>query len=66
MTGLIEQNVHCPYCGESITLLLDGSVEQSTYIEDCAVCCQPMLVHVIASFDGELDQVQVLREDDTA
>jgi len=66
MTGLIEQDVYCPYCGEPITLLVDSSVEQSTYTEDCAVCCQPMLVHVIASFDGELDQVQVLREDDTA
>jgi hypothetical protein len=65
VTGLHEQNVDCPYCGEPITLLVDGSVEQSSYTEDCAVCCQPMLVQILASFDGVLERVQVLREDDT-
>ena len=33
-----------PYCGETITLLLDLSVEAQSYIEDCSVCCQPMTV----------------------
>ena len=28
--------VICPYCGETITLLLDLSVESQTYIEDCS------------------------------
>ncbi|MGH8175122.1 MAG: CPXCG motif-containing cysteine-rich protein [Steroidobacter sp.] len=36
--------VMCPYCGETITLLLDLSVEAQSYIEDCSVCCQPMTV----------------------
>lgn len=50
--------VSCPYCGETITLLLDLSVEEQTYIEDCSVCCQPMAVSYTAS-DGELQSVQV-------
>lgn len=30
--------VTCPYCGETITLFLDLSIESQSYIEDCAVC----------------------------
>lgn len=50
--------VTCPHCGETITLFLDLSVEEQTYIEDCAVCCQPMTVSYSAS-EGELQAVQV-------
>jgi hypothetical protein len=50
--------VTCPHCGETITLFLDLSVEEQTYIEDCAVCCQPMTVSYSAA-EGELQAVQV-------
>jgi hypothetical protein len=49
--------VMCPHCGETITLFLDLSVEEQTYIEDCSVCCQPMSVSYTAA-DGELQGVQ--------
>jgi hypothetical protein len=50
--------VMCPYCGESITLTLDLSVEEQTYIEDCSVCCQPMTVRYTAE-GGELTSIDV-------
>lgn len=50
--------VSCPYCGEMITLLLDLSVEEQSYIEDCSVCCQPMNVSYRVQ-DGELADVSV-------
>ncbi|HJY42875.1 MAG TPA: CPXCG motif-containing cysteine-rich protein [Steroidobacteraceae bacterium] len=50
--------VACPYCGETITLLLDLSVEAQSYIEDCSVCCQPMNVSYRVE-DGELAEVSV-------
>ncbi len=34
----------CPYCGEILELLIDRSVPRQQYTEDCAVCCQPMVV----------------------
>ncbi len=37
---------YCPYCGEPIRLVVDGSVEQQEYTEDCEVCCRPMVVSV--------------------
>ena len=45
--------ISCPYCGETITLFLDLSVESQTYIEDCSVCCQPMTVSYTVE-EGEL------------
>jgi hypothetical protein len=65
MQLLNEQEVFCPYCGEAITLLVDGSVQDSTYTEDCSVCCQPMLVQASVGVDGELQSLQVMREDET-
>lgn len=50
--------VSCPYCGETITLFIDLSVEAQTYIEDCSVCCQPMTVSYAAD-GGELRTVAV-------
>jgi len=45
--------VSCPYCGETITVFLDLSVESQSYIEDCSVCCQPMTISYSA-VNGEL------------
>ena len=39
-----SQNVSCPYCGESIELLIDDSIPEQEYIEDCQVCCRPITV----------------------
>lgn len=50
--------VSCPYCGETITLFLDLSIEEQSYIEDCSVCCQPMTVSYTAA-GGELASVTV-------
>ncbi|MGB5677934.1 MAG: CPXCG motif-containing cysteine-rich protein [Gammaproteobacteria bacterium] len=34
--------IYCPYCGEKIEVIIDASVEQQHYTEDCSVCCRPM------------------------
>jgi hypothetical protein len=36
------RQIQCPYCGESIEIVIDGSLEQQSYIEDCSVCCRPI------------------------
>ena len=46
MFELLECPVQCPYCGESITLLIDASVDTQQYIDDCAVCCRPIQVGI--------------------
>jgi transcription elongation factor Elf1 len=39
---LQERTFTCPYCWEQISVFLDPSVREQTYIEDCEVCCRPM------------------------
>ena len=42
-----DSEVTCPYCGETITVLLDpGSGSTQDYVEDCEVCCRPWRVRV--------------------
>lgn len=37
-----EQFFECPFCGETISILLDLSVPSQSYVEDCEVCCRPI------------------------
>lgn len=55
-------SIHCPYCGEPVDLLIDDSIEQQDYIEDCQVCCRPIRV-AVAIVDGE-PQVSASAEND--
>ena len=43
---LVPHTIDCPYCGESIDILLDMSVPSQRYIEDCQVCCRPISLGV--------------------
>ena len=63
MEGLAETNISCPYCGETISVLIDGSVEEQQYIEDCQVCCRP-IVFLTHAYPGEPQRVEVRTEDD--
>lgn len=50
---MIEHFFQCLYCGEEISMLLDPSIKQQAYVEDCEVCCNPIEIH--ATFEaGEL------------
>ena len=40
------QDIHCPYCGEPLEIAIDWSVREQEYVEDCQVCCQPMVLRV--------------------
>ena len=53
----------CPYCGETIELVLDLSAGGQQYIEDCEVCCRPITICVSVSAEG-LAEVEVRHEDD--
>lgn len=40
---LESQLYQCPYCGESVEAQLDLSAGDQQYIEDCPVCCRPIV-----------------------
>ncbi|MDU9389950.1 CPXCG motif-containing cysteine-rich protein [Pseudomonas japonica] len=52
----------CPYCGERVETTVDLSGGDQTYIEDCAVCCRPIVF--ILQVHGDEWMLDVKREDD--
>lgn len=50
---MYEHFFQCPYCWEEISMLLDPSVREQLYVEDCEICCNPIEVEVQFK-EGEL------------
>ena len=57
-----EAQINCPFCWEPLNILLDLSIPEQDYIEDCQVCCQPIRIHY-TSADGVLFSLEA--EQDT-
>ena len=65
MAFLEQRVIGCPYCGESITILIEpsegaavgdadiGFAEPYEYIEDCQVCCRPIRINISVDYNGE-------------
>jgi hypothetical protein len=54
MPELTDHSISCPYCGETISILIDDSSPEQQYIEDCQVCCRPIVIDVVVGPDGAL------------
>ena len=50
----VEAHYVCDTCGEEIVVPIDVTEGQhQDYVEDCPVCCNPMVLHVDIADDGE-------------
>ncbi|HEX5037719.1 MAG TPA: CPXCG motif-containing cysteine-rich protein [bacterium] len=56
-----ELTVACPYCGETFVVEPEPADDPVEYVEDCHVCCRPILITVTYSEDGS--DVVVARDD---
>lgn len=54
MPEITEQQLSCPYCGESISVLVDDSLPEQSYVEDCQVCCRPIVLDITVDVDGDV------------
>jgi hypothetical protein len=63
LNQLSEESIGCPYCGETIDVLIDPADLGQQYIEDCQVCCKPINFLVTESVNGEL-AVSVYSDDE--
>ena len=58
MHNIIEEvALTCPACNAPISVLVDGSAGSQSYIEDCEVCCRPLVIRVMVSGQN-IDSVQ--------
>lgn len=55
------ETVTCPYCWEAIEVFLDLSVEAQRQVEDCSVCCRPIVITYRAE-GGELAALEIEAE----
>ncbi|MGD2172798.1 MAG: CPXCG motif-containing cysteine-rich protein [Gammaproteobacteria bacterium] len=60
---VLEVSVQCPYCWESFLLLVDASVEEQEYVEDCEICCRPIDFDIKIDEQGEA-QVEARLQDE--
>ena len=63
MQDLIEERINCPYCGEILNVLIDESGGSQEYIEDCQVCCRPIVFKLSESIEGDIT-ISVFDEND--
>ncbi|MEJ2612973.1 MAG: CPXCG motif-containing cysteine-rich protein [Candidatus Thiodiazotropha sp.] len=54
--NLLETTIiGCPYCGENIEILVDRSMTEQSYIEDCSVCCRPITLELTEGMQQKLN-----------
>lgn len=61
---LQDLGVQCPYCGEHFATQIDITAGDQDYIEDCQVCCKPIMFNVHIDADGVISEAETHREDD--
>ena len=61
---LTEWTIICPYCWESLAILVDQTAGDQRYVEDCQVCCRPIVIDVQVDVAGEVADVQATSEHD--
>lgn len=65
MQPLIEVDISCPYCGEVNTVLIEQLEDEQEYIEDCQVCCRPIVINVLMPSGADGPTIRVRTTDET-
>jgi transposase-like protein len=39
-----SESIQCPYCGQSMELVVDTAIPEQRFTTDCEVCCRPFEV----------------------
>ena len=47
-------NLSCPWCGEIFVSFFDSSSGNCKYVEDCQVCCRPIVCSFYIDENGEV------------
>ncbi|MGC8121680.1 CPXCG motif-containing cysteine-rich protein [Marinobacter sp. VGCF2001] len=63
MSALESVLVQCPYCWETLEISVDPSVSEQEYVEDCQVCCQPIVL-TLQLEDGQVSSVEARPENE--
>ena len=57
--------IECPWCGSPTEVTLDCSAGSQTFVEDCMVCCAPIVVRLDCDLvTGALTGLSAVRENE--
>jgi phage FluMu protein Com len=56
--------IQCPHCGELQDINIELLQEQQSYIEDCQICCKPMVLNIQIDYDTQQVQIYAQRENE--
>jgi hypothetical protein len=60
----VPASVSCPYCGEPLDIEVDTSAGDQQYLEDCRVCCRPVVLRIRTDPSGDTAEVEAGRENE--
>lgn len=63
MSLLSSYFIACPYCMEQFEITVDLTAGTQQYVEDCEVCCNPVLFDIRMQ-GGEIIDVTAVRENE--
>ena len=52
MSDLDQAQIRCPHCGERIDIQVHIGSDDEDYVEDCSVCCRPIMLHISRDENG--------------
>jgi len=58
---VVTESITCPYCWQRVEVTLDLSVAGQQYVEDCFVCCRPIVIRY-RSDSGMVVELSAVRE----
>ena len=57
-------DITCAWCWQLVPVTIDCSAGSAQLIEDCTVCCRPMLLSTTVGNDGTLQMIDAVRDND--
>jgi hypothetical protein len=63
MEILRSATVQCAHCWEQFEILVDCSVSHQEYVEDCSVCCHPVVLEIVCS-EEDIVRVETRKENE--
>ncbi|HEX5418607.1 MAG TPA: CPXCG motif-containing cysteine-rich protein [Gammaproteobacteria bacterium] len=58
---ILHESLTCPYCWQTIEIEIDASIEQQEYVEDCSVCCRPIVIRYRVE-EGSVAELEAVPE----
>ena len=55
------RSFRCPYCASRNSFTLESGQEETAWVQDCEVCCQPIVI-AVRTARGEILDIRVDRE----